>query len=176
MSDLSTIYERNERYANSFADADLGIRPNLMTVILTCIDCRVDPAHFAGIDPGDAFVMRTAGGRVTEGVMVEVALLWQLMKLSAGGTDPTLGLAIVHHTDCGMARFAVPQIADAITAAFGADVLETYAIADERSSVADDVGRALGSKHTPTGLTVSGHIYSVSTGRLEQIVAPEVAG
>ena len=177
MSDLSIYYERNAAFAEGFDQGDLVIKPKIMTIVLTCLDARVDPGQFAGIDLGDAFVMRNVGGRVTDTVMLEVAMLWQLMKLGAGGVEPPLGLAVVHHGDCGMAKFANPQVADAITAIFGtSDVVDTYSINDERMSVTTDVDRALASGHTPAGLTVSGHRYDVSTGRLEQVVAPVVAG
>ena len=175
MSDLSTIYDRNAVFAESFDQGALIIKPKIMTIVLTCVDSRVDPAHFAGLALGDALTMRNVGGRITDAAMLEVAMLWQLMKLGSGA-EPPLGLAIVHHDDCGMARFVVPEVAGAITEFFGTpDVVDTYAIADERASVATDVDRALASPHVPAGLAISGHRYDVTTGRLEQIIAPIVA-
>ena len=177
MSDLTSLYERNASFAENFDQGDLIMRPNFGTILLTCVDPRVDPAYFAKLDLGDALVMRTVGGRITDGVMLEVAVLWQLMKMAGGGAEPTLGLAIIHHNDCGMARFANPQVAAAISAHFGtADVVDTYAISDERHSVAVDVERALHSEHTPAGLTISGHRYDLKTGSLDQIVEPTIAG
>jgi carbonic anhydrase len=76
-----------------------------------------------------------------------------------------------------MAKFATPAVAEQITATFGTpDVVETYAISDLRSSVAADVERAAASPHAPAGLTVSGHVYDVTTGRLEEIVPPRAVG
>lgn len=176
MTDIVKMYERNGTFTESFTDGDLAIKPRFGTILLTCVDARVDPAYFAGLQLGDALVLRTVGGRATDTALLEVSLLWQLMKLGAGGTDPKLGLAIIHHNDCGMAKFANPQVAAAITNVYGSDsVVETYAIADERESVIADVEAALKSRHTPTGLTISGHRYDVITGQLEQIVPPTVA-
>ena len=177
MSDLATVYERNAQFSQNFDQGDLAIKPNLTTIVLTCVDARVDPAYFAGLELGDALVMRTVGGRATDTAILEVAVLWQLMKLGAGGVDPSLGLAIIHHNDCGMAKFAVPQVAEAISEVFGSSkVIDTYAIADDRASVADDVARVAASPHAPVGLTVSGHHYDVRTGVLEQVVAPTTTG
>ena len=175
MSDLATIYERNEAFAASFDDGDLPIKPNLSTIILSCVDARVDPTRFAGLALGDALVMRTIGARVTETAMTEIAALWQLMKLGLG-TDPMLGLAIIHHTQCGMTRFAQPEVATKLNEVFGSPrVVDTYAIADSRSAIETDVERALGATDTPPGLTISGHLYDLPTGRLEEIVPPVVA-
>lgn len=175
MSDLAKIYERNDAFARSFDQGDLVIKPRIMTIILTCVDGRVDPASFAGLRLGDALVLRNVGARVTDTVSLEVSMLFQLMKLGAGGTAPNMGLAVIQHTDCGMAKFAVPEVAEAITGIFGtSDVVDTYAIGDLRGSITTDVGKALES--VPTGITVSGHLYDVTTGRLEEVVAATSAG
>ncbi len=175
MSDLTTLYERNAEFAEAFDQGDLGIKPNIMTIVLTCVDARMNPAAFLGLGLGDALIIRNVGGRVTDASAREVSILFELMKLGAGGVAPTMGLAVIQHTDCGMAKFAVPHIAEAITEVFGTtDVVDTYAIHDLRDSVTNDVTKALGA--VPAGVTVSGHVYDVTTGRLEEIVAPAGAG
>ena len=42
---------------------DLPILPRRPTIVLTCLDSRVDPAHFLGLELGDALVLRNTGGR-----------------------------------------------------------------------------------------------------------------
>ena len=63
MSELLALYERNKQSAEHFTSGALGIKPKLNTIILTCLDARVDPAHFFGLQPGEALVMRNGGGR-----------------------------------------------------------------------------------------------------------------
>ncbi len=175
MSDLSTLYERNAEFAEGFDQGDLVIKPRIMTIILTCVDARVDPAYFAGLELGDALVLRNVGARVTDAAALEVSVLYNLMKLGAGGVAPDMGLAVVQHTDCGMARFAVPEVASAINEIFGTtEVVETYAIFDLRNSLAQDVAKAL--ELVPSGITVSGHLYDVKTGKMEQVIEPTTAG
>lgn len=175
MFDLETLYSRNADFAATFIQGDLPLKPRLSTIVLTCVDARVDPSAFVRLRLGDALTMRTVGGRVTDTAMLEVALLWQLMKMGSGGVDPSLGLAIIHHTNCGMAKFADPDVAREITDLFGTiDVVTTYAIAHSHEALATDVRRATGSAHAPAGLSVSGHLYDVTTGTLEQVVDPSV--
>ena len=174
MSAIETIYARNRDFAESFDQGELPVKPNLMTIVLTCVDARVSPAHFAGLGLGDALVIRNVGARATETATLEVSILFNLMKLASGGTPPSMGLAIIHHTDCGMAKFAVPEVAAAITNVFGtSDVVDTYAIADSYEAIRADVAAAR--ETVPAGIEVSGHLYDVATGKLEQVEAASAA-
>ncbi len=170
MSDLATLYERNETFAASFDKGDLPIKPNLSTLILTCVDARVDPSHFAGLELGDALVLRNVGARVTEAVALEVAMLWMLMSLASGGT-PSMELVVIQHTNCGMARFADPEVAAKVTERFGTDsVVETYAITDPRVSATTDVERLRNNPLVPDELRVSAHVYDLTSGRLDPVI------
>ncbi len=170
MSDLATLYERNEAFAASFDKGDLPIKPNLSTLILTCVDARVDPSHFAGLELGDALVLRNVGARVTDAVALEVAILWMLMSLASGGT-PSMELVLIHHTNCGMARFANAEVAAQVTERFGTgSVVATYAITDPRESVAIDVERLRSNDLIPDELSISAHVYDVTSGRLEKVI------
>jgi carbonic anhydrase len=73
------------------------IRPNLSTLILACVDARVSPEHVAGVELGDALLLRNVGARITEAVGLEVAMLWTLMSL-ASGAPPNMELVIIQHT------------------------------------------------------------------------------
>lgn len=170
MSDLATLYERNQVFSEAFDKGDLPIKPNLSTLILTCVDARLDPAHFAGLELGDALVLRNVGARVTDAVALEVSILWLLMSLASGAT-PSMELVVIQHTSCGMARFATPEVAAKVTERFGtSEVVDTYAITDPRESVATDIERLRDNDQVPSGLRISGHVYDVATGRLEMVV------
>ncbi len=84
MSDLDTFYDRNEGFVRTFDQGDLPILPRRPTIVLTCVDSRVDPAHFFGLELGDTLVLRNAGGRVTDDVEQGVALLSGMTRLVAG--------------------------------------------------------------------------------------------
>lgn len=170
MSDLAELYGRNAAFADDFDFGHLPIKPNLSTLILTCVDARVDPAHFAGLRLGDALVLRNVGARVTDTVALEVAMLWELMAMTSGQT-PALELVIIQHTACGMARFADPEVGAQITDHFGTSaVVETYAIADSAESIRADVERLRANSTMPGALAVSGHLYDVTSGWLSTVV------
>ncbi len=88
MSDLKELLDRNHSFATSFALGDLPIHPRMSITVLTCLDARVDPAHFLGLDLGDALVLRNAGGRVSPDVERDLALLWFLAIMFAEGGAP----------------------------------------------------------------------------------------
>ena len=56
--------DHNRSFAEQFEAGNLAIRPKMSTIILTCVDARVDPAHIFGLGLGDAVVMRNNGMRV----------------------------------------------------------------------------------------------------------------
>ena len=43
--------------------ADLALPPARRFAVLTCMDARLDPAKFLGLQEGDTHVIRNAGGR-----------------------------------------------------------------------------------------------------------------
>ena len=176
MSDTTTLYERNAGFAGGFDKGDLPIKPNLSTLILTCVDARVDPAHYAGLQLGDALTLRNVGARVTEAAALEASVLWALMTM-ASGSEPSLELTIIQHTQCGMARFADPEVAAKVTERFGTDeVVNTYAIASLEQSLADDVERLRANPVVPRNMKVSGHIYDIETGQLTQVIETQSIG
>ncbi len=73
MADVETLIERNRDFARSFNQGDLAIRPRVSTLVVTCLDARVDPAHFFGLELGDAVVMRNIGGRVTDEIIEHIS-------------------------------------------------------------------------------------------------------
>jgi len=174
MSDLDTLYQRNQEFARTFEQGDLPILPRYPTIVLTCLDARVDPAHFFGLELGDTLVLRNAGGRVTEDVEQNLALLSGLAGLMAGDRAPGLSLAIVHHTDCGLERIAAPGPRQALSKSTGLEpeVLEALAIADHETSFKADIERLRASDLVPPGLEVSAHLYDVTNGKMTQVISP----
>jgi carbonic anhydrase len=175
MSDLPKLLEGNRRFSAHFADGELPIRPRLSTIVLTCLDARVDPAHLFDLQLGDALVIRNAGGRLNRGVLTDLAVLGQLSAALSSGKAMTLELVILHHTDCGMSRFADLSAREALAQRLGIEpdeVATTMAITDPSQSVQDDITRLRQAPGLPDTLVVSGLIYDVADGIVEQIVAP----
>jgi carbonic anhydrase len=116
--------------------------------------------------------MRNIGGRVTDEVIRQIAILLALTVEFGGGT--TLEVAIVHHTDCGTGRFTDPQVRQRLGQAAGTSdaVIERLAITDPQISVAEDLDRLRAAPTLPDELVVAGYVYDVTDGRLREISAP----
>ena len=173
MSDLETLLERNQQFVSGY-EGGLTIAPKFFTVILTCVDARVDPAHFLGLELGDALVLRNAGGRVTDDVELDLAILWMLGSRMAGENFRGLSLAIIQHTDCGLERMANPELATALSKQLGVKQAQIDGLVntDHVRSINKDIERLSKSPRVPKEIVVSGHIYRVEDGTIEEVVAP----
>ena len=121
MSSTTTLLSRNRDFASDFAAGDLPFLPKLRTVVLTCGDSRVDPAHILGLELGDAVVIRNNGARVTPEVVHEIATLAFIVAKLDGAERGPFELVIVQHTQCGAERFADPDVQRALKDA-GAEI------------------------------------------------------
>ncbi len=171
MADVHTLIDRNLKFANSFSQGGLGLPPRLSILILTCLDARVDPAHLFRLELGDAVVMRNIGGRVTDEIIEQIAILRGLAVV-AGGTG--FEVAVIHHTDCGASRFANPQVRQKMSQVVGTGeaAIERLAISDPQISVAQDRDRLRAAQTLPNELVVAGYVYDVTDGHAREVVAP----
>ena len=167
-----SIVSRNEEFAESYDRSQLSNRPELMTVIVTCVDARVDPAHFAGLELGDAMVIRALGGRITDPVGRQVATLSELVRVVTG--EPLLEIVLVHHTACGTGRFADPDIAEQLAAGLGVEPgdISSLAVTDPFATVKADLAKLASIQGIPAAMVGSGYVYDIATGRLEEVVPP----
>lgn len=165
MSELEKMLQANDGFAAVFDRGDLEIPPARGVLIVTCIDARVDPAKMLGLDIGDAHVVRNAGGRASDDAIRSIIISSWLLG--------TREFAVIHHTDCGMATFADDVLREKIRDEKGVDVGETdyLTFRDLDGSVREDVERIRGVESLPDGVSVSGYVYDVRTGRIREVVA-----
>ena len=172
--DLSALLNRNRVFSEHFQAGDLPMRPKMATILLTCVDSRVDPAHLFGLELGDAVVVRNAGGRITPAVMKDLAILGVLGANMPGAVPMQPELVVIHHTDCGMSRMAVPAIQEQVAKKLGISIDEVAAMAitDPAISVQADIERLRNTPGTPDQLVVSGFVYDVKSGAVIEVVPP----
>lgn len=87
-------------------------RPSLRTVVVTCMDARIDVYTAFGLQPGEVHVLRSAGGVVTDDVVRSIAI----SQRKLGTTD----VLLVHHSSCGMATFTDEEFSDELAVDCGA--------------------------------------------------------
>ncbi len=171
MHSRKDLLERNGAFAADFTGGQLPIQPRYRQLVLSCVDARTDPAHFLGLEPGDAVVMRTLGGRVTDGAEEDIAVLANLMTVIGGPDGPRLDVLIVHHTDCGLERLSDEGRRSKISQVSGIDegVFDALAIHDHDDALETDLLRLRNSKILPEGVTVSGYLYHHASGTLAEL-------
>lgn len=171
MSSTTIFLERNRQFASDFAAADLPGLPRLRTVVLTCADPRVDPAHILGLELGEVAVFRNNGGRVTQEMVDQIATI-AFMTAKMDGPEPRpWELVLMQHTGCGAERFADPDFQHAVKEHSGVDV-SSLAIADHEQSLREDVERLRSAPNVPGYIVVSGYLYDVQNGRAREVIAP----
>lgn len=169
---IDELIRRNGRFAEESDVTGLSLLPTGQTLVLGCVDPRVDPAVVLGIRLGEAAVIRNIGGRVTPAALRTVALLGAIAR--AGGRQPGGGwnLVVVHHTDCGITRLAGQPEALAAELGISPDALDPVTLSDPRASLTADLSALHANPVLPRGLIISGLLYDVDTGRIETVVAP----
>src|SRR5216110_1432605 len=87
----------NDAYAAAFTKGDLPMPPAAKIAVVACMDARLDPARFLGLEEGDAHVIRNAGGLVSDDALRSLIISHWLL-----GTQEAF---VVAHSDCGMLTF-----------------------------------------------------------------------
>jgi carbonic anhydrase len=169
MAVFDELLAANETYAGAFDRGDLPMPPARKVAILTCMDARLHPEKFLGLDVGDAHVIRNAGGRASQDALRSLTISQRLL----GTTE----IVVIHHTDCGMVTFANEDLVAKIRSDLGADASgwDFLPFSDLEASVREDVQTLRDSPFIPREIPISGAIYDVRSGRVTEVVRSEGA-
>jgi carbonic anhydrase len=164
MTQFDEFLESNRAYAESFGHGDRPMPPGRKVAVLTCMDARLHPERFLGCDVGDTHVIRNAGGRASDDALRSLVISQRLL-----GTQEVV---VIHHTDCGMLTFSNSDLVAKIEADLAADASgwDFLPFKDLEQSVRDDVDTLRSSDLIPKDIAISGAIYDVKSGRLEEVV------
>jgi carbonic anhydrase len=183
------VLDANKAYVESFGEkGKLPLPPARKFAILTCMDARLDPAKFAGLNEGDAHVIRNAGGRASDDAIRSLVISHKLLG--------TAEWFVIHHTDCGMELFTDDVMRNLLskslsTAALdkkewknvteegGSDearYLSFLTISNQADSIIADVKRIRNHPLVPANIAIYGYIYDVKTGKLIEIPEATKAG
>ena len=172
MTVIETLLGRNETFAKTGFSHDLKIIPSSKTMIVGCVDPRVDPADIFGLTLGEAAIIRNVGGRVTPDLVHTLTMLGVVAKAGGGQLGPGWNLIVLHHTDCGITR--LNHSPELLAEYFGvaATELEGLAVNDPYASVKIDVAALKANPDLPGAFLVSGLVYDVATGHIQTVVEP----
>jgi carbonic anhydrase len=173
MNFLETLDHRNQDFTAEGFVPGLRMLPLQKTMIVGCVDPRVDPMDVLGLEPGEAAIIRNVGGRVTPSLFQTMGILGVVSRVAGAAVGTGWNLIVLHHTDCGITHCY--HEAPAMIAAYmgvGEDALESLAITDPHAAVAIDVAALKANPKLPGGFMVTGMVYDVATGRVEVVVPP----
>jgi len=180
---LDQILEANAAYAKDFGEKGrLKAPPARGIAILTCMDARLDPAKFAGLDEGEAHVIRNAGGRASEDAIRSLVVSYKLLR--------TQTWLVIHHTDCGMTSFTDDEMQTLLASSLEpAEPTEAgwrdlgggsgspegaymawLPIGEPDAALRADVERIRNHPLVPARIAVHGLRYDCATGKLGRII------
>ncbi len=164
--------ERNRTFAAAGGHEGAVVFPELRLLVITCLDPRVDPAHFLGLGLGDAMVVRNVGGRVTREVINDIAFIAQIVE-SVIPDGPLFEVAVIHHTQCGAGMLADDTFRRRYAERIGVEesTLRDHAVLDPAATVGLDVARVRSAPAISPRVAVSGHVYDVESGLVETVLA-----
>jgi len=162
MSTIDTYLERNARYAESTAEPALPVPPSKKLTIVTCMDARMDICALLGLEPGDAHILRNAGGVVTDDMIRSLMLSQRLLG--------TREIMLIHHTECGALMFTDDELKAEVERETGVRppfALESFADLDD--DVRQSIARIQTSPFVPHKDSVRGFVYDVQTRLLREV-------
>ena len=161
-SSINEHLENSAAFAAEFAGPSKHV-PSKAVAILTCMDTRINDFRIFGLEPGDAHVLRNAGGLVTDDVLRSLVISQRPLR--------TREVMLVHHTKCGLHR------ADEV--AFRAEIAgdvgrpppyQLGAFDDLDDAVRAAIARVRSHPFLPHRDRVRGFVYDVDSGRVREVV------
>lgn len=164
---------------------ELSAHPHMKFAILTCMDARMDPVAFAGL-ADDAYVIRNAGGRVTEDAVRSLVISSKLL-----GTKEWF---VIHHTDCGMASITNEEMRTLLRGSLGPSAktengwanvtdepgaetmpeMDFMPFTDAEQSLIEDVRALRAHPLVSKEIPIHAYIYDIHTGELREVAVSGV--
>ena len=160
---FADLQAANQIYVDQFGLDGLHATAAKGLAIVTCMDSRIEPLGLFGLAPGDAKILRNAGGRVTDDVLRTLVLAVYLLGVTR--------VVIMPHTRCRMAQSSEDEIHELIAEQHGVDTssLTFQVIEDPLQVLRSDVAAVRSHSMLPPDLQVAGAIYDVDTGAVSFI-------
>jgi len=164
LSVADELLRANETFARSFDLGDLSVRPRRHVAVLACMDSRILFEHCLGLRPGDAHMIRNAGGIATDDAIRSLIVSHHLLD--------TQEFIIINHTDCGLLKVREDELKANLTKKMGAPSATPshfHAFDDLEANVRQQIQRVKSHPWIPKQIPVRGFVYDVKTGKLREI-------
>ena len=144
-------------------------KPTRGVAIVTCMDCRINVEQVLGLGPGEAHVLRNAGGVVSDDVIRSLALSQHKL-----GTREVM---LIHHDKCGMTTVTDDAFRAELQEATGvAPAFAIESFADVEADVRQSIERVRRSPFIAHRDAVRGFVFDVDTGLLREVSAGAAGG
>lgn len=168
---IEELIRRYEAGGGHLAKANaegLAVPPALRTVVLTCMDSRIDVFALFGLKLGEVHVLRNAGGVVTDDMIRSLTISQRKLH--------TREILLMQHAGCGLVTFTDDDFSEELANEVGMrPPWRTHAFRDPRVSVCRDMAQL---RHDPFLLPetrVRGFVVDIETFDLEEIFVEEGA-
>jgi carbonic anhydrase len=161
MTVTDQLLRNARRFAAGFDEDSRVAEGPTHVAVVACMDARLDPQAILGLAPGDAHVIRNAGGVVSDDVIRSLVISQRLL----GTTE----IMLVRHTDCAMLTFRDDDVKDQVAADTG--IRPPFAL-EAFPDLDDDVRRSVARIHASPFIphkNVRGFVYEVENGRLREV-------
>ena len=159
MSVVAEVTAANEGYASEFRKSGLPMPPGRKFAVVTCMDARLDPARFLGLEEGDAHVIRNAGGLVNDETIRSLVISHHLL-----GTEEAV---VIGHTDCGMLTFSNAELHEKLGPE--SEGIDFQPFPDLADRVRESVDAIRSHPLLPDSFEATGFVYDVRSGRIEPV-------
>jgi len=158
---FADLLSANRRYSISAPPNFDGIAHAGVGVV-TCMDSRLQPLEMLGLVLGEAKILRTPGGQVTEDALRGLVLGVHLLRVTR--------ILIVQHTRCAMAGGDDAWMRQRVATATGADLTGFHigADPDQLGRLQKDAELVRAHPLIAGRAQVGGFLYDVDTGLLER--------
>lgn len=159
---IDRLRAANRKYMQAGFEGMLPLRPSRAMAVVACMDSRMPLFGILGLRPGEAHILRNAGGVITDDVIRSLVLSQRFM-----GTNE---IVLVHHTDCGLMRVSEDQLRTEIERETGMRPSFSFeSFQDPYANVRQSIRRLQNSPYLPHRDRISGFVYAVETGELHTV-------
>jgi len=163
MSVIDEVLAANEIYSQTHELRRLTPRPERKLAVLTCMDTRLS-VRTLGLKPGDAHIIRNAGGIVTDDSLRSLLVSHYLL-----GTQEFM---IINHTDRGLMHTTEQDLRTRIQNLSGTAAIAPaffFAFQNIEENVRHQLQKLRTHPWIPKEISIRGFVYDVTSGRLREV-------